>query len=93
MSSSRGSRNACDDRRLALLAAEGAAHAPDLGGDCVERQSQQMRDAVLHLGRMLGRAQHMHVAGLARRRQRDLPLEIEMILAATLELARQSMRR
>ena len=49
--------DAGDDGRLALLAAEGAAHAPHLDGHGVERQAEQMRDAVLHLGRMLGGAE------------------------------------
>ena len=102
MSSSRGSRSftgrsrlpgqhrgdAGDDGGLALLAAEGAAHAPHLDGDGVERQAEQMRDAVLHLGRMLGRAQHVHAAVVAGRGERDLALEIEMILAAAAQLAR-----
>ena len=49
-------RNAGDDGCLALLAAEGAAHAPHLDGDRVERQPEEMRDPMLHFGGMLGRA-------------------------------------
>ena len=85
--------DAGDDGRLALLAAEGAAHAPHLDGDRVERQAEQMRDAVLHLGRMLGRAPHLHVAGVAGGRERDLSFEIEVVLAAAAQFARQAMRR
>ena len=47
--------DAGDDGGLALLAAERAAHAAHLGGHGIERQAEQMGDAVLHLGRMLGR--------------------------------------
>ncbi len=50
--------DAGDDGGLALLAAERAAHAPHLDGHGVERQPEQVRDAVLHLGRMLGGAEH-----------------------------------
>src|SRR5262249_16303514 len=67
--------DAGDDGRLALLAAEGAAHAPDLNGHRAERQTEEMRDAVLDLGRVLGRAQYVHVAGVAWRRERNLALE------------------
>ena len=79
--------------RLALLAAERAAHAPHLDGDGVERQAEQMRDAVLDFGRMLGRAPDLHVAVFARHRERDLPFEIEVILAAAAHFAGQAMRR
>ena len=82
-----------DDGRLALLAAERAAHAPHLDGDRIERQAEQMRDAVLHLGRVLGRAQNLHVAGFARDRERDLPFEIEVVLAAAAQLAGETVRR
>ena len=102
MSSSRGSRSftgaprlpgqqrgdAGDDGGLALLAAEGAAHAPHLDGDRVERQPEQMRDAVLHLGRVLGRALHQHAAVVAGSGERDLAFEIEMVLAAAAQFAR-----
>ena len=85
--------DAGDDGRLALLAAEGAAHAPHLDGDGVERQPQQMRDPVLHLGRVLGRAHDVHVAAVAGSGERDLAFEIEMILAAAAQLAGEPMRR
>ena len=51
-----------------------------------------MGDAVLHLGRMLGRREHVHVAGLAGRREGDLAFEIEMVLAAAAHLAGQPVR-
>ncbi len=58
-------RHAGDLRRLTLLAAEGTADAPHLDGHCGVGQVQKMRDAMLHLGRMLGRAinQHSAIAG------------------------------
>ena len=85
--------DAGDNGGLALLAAEGAAHAPHLDGDRVERQAEQVRDSVLHLGRMLGRALHQHAAVVGGRRERDLAFEIEMVLAAAAQLATEPMRR
>jgi hypothetical protein len=42
---------------------------------------------------MLGRADDLHLAGLARNGQRDVGLEIEMILPAAAQFARYAMRR
>ena len=52
-----------------------------------------MRDAVLHLGRMLGGREDMHVAAFARRGDGDLAFEIEVILPAAAEFTGQPMRR
>ena len=86
-------RDPGNDRRLALFAAERAAHPPHLDRDGVERQPEKVRNAMLDFGRMLGRAPHMHVGALARRSERDLPLEIEMVLTAAVQLAGKPMRR
>ena len=85
--------NAGDDGRLALLAAERAAHAPNLDRDGVKRQAEKVRDAVLDFGRMLGRAPHVHVAAFAGGGERDLPFEIEVVLPAAAQFAGQAMRR
>ena len=74
-------------RRLALLAAEAAAHAPHLDGDGVVVEAEDMGDDVLHLARVLGRGMHEHVAVLAGDGQRHLALQVEMLLAAEAELA------
>ena len=86
-------RDAGDDGRLALLAAEAAAHAAHLHRHRVERNAEHMRDAVLNLGRMLGGREDMDIAAFARGRKRDLAFEIEVILPATAEFAREPMRR
>ena len=80
-------------RRLALLAAEAAAHAADLAGDIGVRDAEHAGDDMLHLGRMLRRGIDVDVAVLARDREGDLALEIEMLLPADAELARERMRR
>ena len=74
-------------RRLALLAAEAAAHAPHLDGDRVVVEAEHMGDDVLHLGRVLGRGMDEHVAVLAGDGERDLAFEVEMLLPADAELA------
>ena len=86
-------RDAGDDGRLTLLAAERTAHPSDLDGDGVERQTEQMRDPVLNFGRMLGRAPDLHVASVAGGRERNLSLEIEMVLAATAQFAGEPVGR
>ena len=74
-------------RRLALLAAEAAAHAAGLAGDVGVRDAEHAGDDMLHLGRMLRRGIDVDVAVLARDGERDLALEIEMLLPADAELA------
>ena len=51
-----------------------------------------MGDAVLHLGRVLGRGEDVEVAAFARRCDRDLAFEIEVILTAATEFAAEAMR-
>ena len=67
---------------LAFLAAEAAAHAPALHDDAIGAGAQGVRHDALHLGGVLGRAQHQHAAVFLRDGRRDLPFEVEMILAA-----------
>ena len=82
-----------EQRRLRLLAAEAAAHAPALHLHLVRRQPQRMRDDMLHLGRMLGRAVHQQAVVLLRQRVGDLALQVELLLAAEAEAALQPVRR
>ena len=71
---------------LAFLAAKAAAHAAHLDAHRAHRQMQGMGDLVLHFGRVLGGRVDDHVAPLLRQGQRDLPFQIEMLLAAHLDL-------
>jgi hypothetical protein len=74
-------------RRLRFLAAEAAAHAPALDHDVVRMQAQRMRDHVLHLARVLGRALHQHAAVFLRDGVGDLAFQVELLLAADIQLA------
>ncbi len=57
----RGQRGAAgEQRRLRFLAAEAAAHAPAFHQHLVGMPAQHVRHGVLHLGRMLRRAPHVH---------------------------------
>ena len=67
---------------LGLLAAEAAAHAPALDRHGVVGHAQHDRDHVLDLARVLGRGVDRDLVVLARDRQRDLALEVEVVLAA-----------
>ena len=82
-----------DQRRLRLLAAKPAAHAPRLAHHRMIGQFQRPSDEVLHLGRVLRGAVHQHVAILAGDRHGDLPFEIEMLLPADIDAARKPQRR
>ena len=52
-----------------------------------------MRDQVLHLARVLGRAVHVHAAVFLRDGVADLAFEVELLLAADVERALQAVRR
>src|SRR5690606_26584014 len=78
-------------RRLRLLAAEAAAHAPDLAGDESVGDAERARHDVLHLARMLGGGMDEHVAVLPRHGERGLTLEIEMLLPADAQRALEAM--
>ena len=80
-------------RRLALLAAETAAHPAHLDGDGVAVERRALGDDVLHLARVLGRGVDDHVAVLAGDGERDLAFEIEMLLSADAEFAGDLLRR
>jgi len=56
-------------------------------------EAERVRDHVLHLARVLRRAVHVHRAALARDREGDLPLEVEVVLAARAQGAGQTVRR
>ncbi len=48
-------RHRCEQVRLGFLAAKAAAHAAHLNDDVAGRNTKDMGDHVLNLGRMLGR--------------------------------------
>jgi hypothetical protein len=85
--------NAGDDGRLTFLAAKAAAHPPNLTGDGIERNTEEMRYAVLHFRRMLRRGEDVHVVAFPGRCDGDLPFQIEVVLPAAAQFARQTMPR
>src|SRR6202008_1838220 len=74
--------DAREQRRLRLLAAESAAHAAALDDHVLGAPAEAMRDQSLDLARVLRGAVDDERAVLARQRNRDLALEIEVLLAA-----------
>ena len=72
---------------LRLLAAEGAAHAAHLDGHRVGGDAEHMRNHVLDLARMLRRGMNRDVIVFAGNGERDLALEIEMLLTADMHRA------
>jgi hypothetical protein len=68
--------------RLGFLAAKAAAHAPALAGDVGVGAFQHSRHAMLDLGRVLGGTIDGHGAAFMRNGERDLALEVEVLLAA-----------
>ena len=89
----RDRRDAREEGRLRLLAAEAAAHAPALDLDVMRLQAEALRDQVLHLARVLSRAVDKHAAVLARHGVGDLAFEIELLLAADIERVGDPVRR
>ena len=79
-------------RRLALLAAEGATHAPTRHPHFVHRGAQHLGHQRLNLGGMLGGRLHVHRAAFFRDGERHLAFEIEVFLAAHIERALQPPR-
>ena len=73
-------RNGRRQVALALLAAEATAHAPDLDGHGIERHVEHMGDGVLDLGRVLGGRVDRDLVALAGNGERDLALEVEVLL-------------
>ncbi|MGF6751452.1 hypothetical protein OKW36_007112 [Paraburkholderia sp. MM5482-R1] len=89
----RGERGAArEQRRLRFLAAETATHAPAFDQYVMRCNAQRVRDEVLHFGRMLGRAVDVHAVVVLRHRVRDLPFQIELLLAAEPHLTGLAMR-
>ena len=68
--------------RLCLLATEPATHTAYFHRDRVARRAERVRDHVLCLARPLGRAIDQNLVVLAGHGQRNLALEIEMVLPA-----------
>ena len=85
-------RDGRDQRRLALLAAEAAAHAAHLHRDGVVGQAEHLGDGVLDLGRVLGGGMDQHVAVLAGDGVGDLAFEVEMVLPADMQRAGDAVR-
>ena len=79
--------------RLELLAAEAAAHPQALHRDLVSGQAEHVRHDVLGLGRVLRAGLHEDLAVLVDQRQRGVGLQVEVLLAADLELAAEPVRR
>jgi hypothetical protein len=86
-------RDARDERGLRLLAAESAAHAAAGDNDVLGGEIEAMRDQLLHFGDVLRRADDVHRAIFAGHREADLPFEVEMLLTADGEAAREAVRR
>ena len=74
---------------LRLFAPEAAAHAPALDLDGVLRQAQRMRDPVLDFSRVLAGDVDEPAVLLLADRIGDLPLQVEVFLAADPEFAGQ----
>ena len=72
---------------LRFLAAETAAHARHLHDDFVRGQMQNMRDDLLHFGRMLRGGSHEDRAILAALGPRRLRFQIKMFLSAKFKFA------
>src|SRR5690606_8437528 len=75
-------RDTGDECRLALLAAERAAHAPAFDHDVLEMPGRSGRREVLYLAGVLSRAVYRESAVLAREHHRDLALQVELVLPA-----------
>ena len=86
-------RDAGEQRRLALLATEAAAHSPHLDQHLVGRLVEAVRHHMLHLGRMLGGAPQLQATVLPRCAVGHLPLEVELLLPADRPLPLQAVRR
>ena len=82
-----------DQRGLALLAAESAAHAPALHHHAIGGLFQGVRHDVLDFSGMLRRAVDQHRAVFLRQCDRDVSFQIEMILPTDHHRGSQSPRR
>jgi hypothetical protein len=75
---------------LALLAAEAAAHAPAFGDHLMHPPAQGVGHHVLHLGGVLGGGEEAQGVVFAGDGAGDLAFQVEVLLAAQLDLARQA---
>jgi hypothetical protein len=75
---------------LALLAAEAAAHAPAFGDHLMHPPAQGMGHHVLHLGGVLGGGEEAQGVVFAGDGAGDLAFQVEVLLAAQLDLAPQA---
>ena len=83
----------CERIALAFLAAEPASHAAHFAAYGIHRNAESVSNLVLDLRRMLGGRVNNHVVPLLRKGECCLPLQIEMLLPADLDLALQDMFR
>ena len=88
----RDRRRAGGQPALRLLAAEPAAHAPTFDRHPVGADAQRVRHLLLRLARVLRRVVHEDPAVLARHREGDLALQVELFLPADAPPARQPVR-
>ena len=79
--------NAGEDCRLRFLAAKTTAHATHFDHHLVEIDAERMRDHLLHLGRMLGRAPQVETAVFFRCDVGDLSFQVKLFLPADRDLA------
>src|SRR5690606_33575405 len=80
-------------RRLAFLAAKGAAHAAAFARNLRIRHAEHARNEMLHFGRMLGRTEDAHLVILAGAGESDLALQVAMLLAADMQSAAEASPR
>ncbi|MCY1233761.1 hypothetical protein D9M72_463160 [compost metagenome] len=78
---------------LGFLAAETTAHAAHVDGHRIRRHAENGRNHVLRLSRMLRRRVDENFVVLAGDGERDLPFQIEVILAADTHLAFEDVLR
>ena len=78
---------------LGFLAAKGAAHAPGLHGDEGVGHGQHHRHHALQQGGVLRRGMDQHFASFARHGEGGLAFEIEMLLPANAQHARELVGR
>ena len=78
---------------LRFLAAETAAHAPAFDAHLMAGATERVRYDVLHLGRVLGRRDHVNLPVFLGPRNGDLPFEIKMVLPAAAGAPGDAMRR
>jgi hypothetical protein len=82
--------DAGDLRRLALLAAKAAAHAPAFGDHLMHPPAQGVGHHVLHLGGVLGGGEEAQGVVFTGDGAGDLAFQVEVLLAAQLDLAPQA---